>query len=346
MVLAGFSSSQPFIPIFNGEKYEWWSIKMKTLLRSQELWDLVEYGFADILEPEEEKEKRLKETKKNDAKALFIIQQVVMTLFSHELLQQPHRIKHDQFCRKSIKAIVDQLHSYGEQIFDEIIVEKVLRSLMTKFDHVVVAIEESKDLSVLFVDELMGYLQSHETRINRLVEKREEQVFQVKETFTNQGENNRSTNNDRGRGGFHGGRGRGYGKGRAESDEENKLFMDCIDVNNKPSDLWFVDSGCSNYMTGTKSLFKVINELQKIKVQLGNKKEMQVEGKGTSGKQVHIHMTPNKMFPLDVSNMENFVLAPSAMDDSKLWHLRYGHLNSKGLKLLSDKSMVLGLWLS
>ena len=83
MTGAGFSSSQPLIPIFNGEKYEWWSIKVKTLLRSQELWDLVEYGFVDILEPTQEKEERLRENKRKDAKALFILQQAVHeTVFS------------------------------------------------------------------------------------------------------------------------------------------------------------------------------------------------------------------------------------------------------------------------
>ncbi|XP_040942243.1 receptor-like protein 9DC3 [Gossypium hirsutum] len=51
---------------------------------------------------------------------------------------------------------------------------KVLRSLTTKFDHVMAAIEETKDLSVLSVDELMGSLQSHEARINRSIEKSEE----------------------------------------------------------------------------------------------------------------------------------------------------------------------------
>ena len=66
-------------------------------------------------------------------------------------------------------------------------------------------------------------------------------------------------------------------------EEENKLFMACIDTNPKPSDLWFVDSGCSNHMTGTKSLFQELDETQKIKVQLGNKKEMQVKEKGTVG---------------------------------------------------------------
>ena len=56
---------------------------MKNLLRSQELWDLVEHGFVDLLEPTIEENERLRETKKNDVKALFTIQQAVHeTIFS------------------------------------------------------------------------------------------------------------------------------------------------------------------------------------------------------------------------------------------------------------------------
>ncbi|KAK5826675.1 hypothetical protein PVK06_021601 [Gossypium arboreum] len=143
------------------------------------------------------------------------------------------------------RTIVGQLCFYGEQILDELIVAKVLRSLMTKFDHVVAVIEESKDLSVLSIDELMGSFQSHEARINRSAEKSEEQAFQVKETFTNQGDNDCSINNDRGRGGFRGGCDCSYGKGRGMNDGQ---------------------SGCLNHMTGIKSLFKVFDESQKIKV--------------------------------------------------------------------------------
>ena len=50
---------------------------MKTLLRSQDLWDLVEHGFVDVLEPTIEEKERLRETKKNDVKALFVIQQEI-----------------------------------------------------------------------------------------------------------------------------------------------------------------------------------------------------------------------------------------------------------------------------
>ena len=56
---------------------------------------------------------------------------------------------------------------------------------------------------------------------------------------------------------------------------------------------------------------------------------------------VSIPMAQNRMFPLEVSGVKDHVLV-AKMSESNLWHLRYGHLNVKGLKLLGDKSMVVG----
>lgn len=45
--------------------------------------------------------------------------------------------------------------------------------------------------------------------------------------------------------------------------------------------VWFIDSGCSNHMSGTRSLFKELDESKKSEVRLGNDKAMKDEGKGT-----------------------------------------------------------------
>ncbi|GKE88173.1 hypothetical protein Tco_1565648 [Tanacetum coccineum] len=63
--------SQPQIPIFKGDSYEFWSIKMKTLFRSQDLWDHIENNV------ESSNEAQTKEYEKKDAKALVFIQQAV-----------------------------------------------------------------------------------------------------------------------------------------------------------------------------------------------------------------------------------------------------------------------------
>lgn len=53
-------------------------------------------------------------------------------------------------------------------------------------------------------------------------------------------------------------------------------------------------------------------------------------------------MAQNKMFPLDVLNVEKCALI-AKISSEKLWHLCYGHLHEKGLKLLAQKNMVVGL---
>ncbi|XP_028084417.1 uncharacterized protein LOC114285543 [Camellia sinensis] len=50
-------------------------------------------------------------------------------------------------------AIVNQMRRYGEQMKSLQVIEKILRSQSPKFEHVFVAIEESKDLSARATDE-------------------------------------------------------------------------------------------------------------------------------------------------------------------------------------------------
>ena len=162
------------------------------------------------------------------------------------------------------------------------------------------------------------------------------------------------------------------------------------------NNIWFLDSGCSSHMTGARSSFKELDESVKLKVALGDGKQVQVEGKGTVAIKnghgninllydvyfipnlsqnllsvgqlltngysllfedflcvikdkktnqvvVEVQMAANKLFPLEVSCVKNHALVVKENTETKLWHLRSGHLNVKGLKLLSQKEMVFGL---
>lgn len=57
---------QSMIPVFKGENFDFWRIKMRTLFKSQELWEVVEDGYSEI-----DDEAKLRENRNKDAKAFF-----------------------------------------------------------------------------------------------------------------------------------------------------------------------------------------------------------------------------------------------------------------------------------
>jgi gag-polypeptide of LTR copia-type len=63
-----------------------------------------------------------------------------------------------------VQAVMNQLIRNGEALTDARVIEKFLRSLTDNFENVVCAIEESKDLATLTVDELASSLEAHGQR--------------------------------------------------------------------------------------------------------------------------------------------------------------------------------------
>ncbi|KAJ0083656.1 hypothetical protein Patl1_30606 [Pistacia atlantica] len=169
------------------------------------------------------------------------------------------------------------MRTYATEISDQTIVAKVLRSLTPKFDHVVVAIEESKDLA------------TYEARLTRADEKNEEKAFQVRGEASN--EEKEVASRGHGRGGFRGRGGHVRGHGDEQNDEmqqlrsnrsgvqcyyckrfghvkaecwklrekqasyveqeeeEVKLFMAYHADTTTSNNIWFLNNGCSNHMT-------------------------------------------------------------------------------------------------
>ncbi|XP_076929614.1 uncharacterized protein LOC143594103 [Bidens hawaiensis] len=202
------------IPIFKGDSYDIWNIRMRTILMSRLLWDFVGTGYNDA----DGDRVSLRDNRKKYAKALPLIQSVVhddifsriagaltskqaWTLLQNEYqgdskvqivklqglrrefetIQMKEGWPFADFLSKVMK-IVNKIQSYGEVVKDQTVIEKVFRSLLVRWVHVAAATEKYKDLSQLSYDQLMGSFQAHEARVNRGFQVSvEEQALQVRE---------------------------------------------------------------------------------------------------------------------------------------------------------------------
>eukprot|EP00253_Pinus_taeda_P010889 PITA_10889 len=185
-----FSNFQPqFLP-FTGKDYDVWAIKMATTLQAHDVWDYVQLGFP---EPKDEVAKHAL----NNA--------------------EREQWKKDKKKNAQVINFVNQLNIYGEEIKDQTVVEKVLRSLSTKFDVVVAATEEAKDLAPLTIDELMGSLLSHEVRTDRNKDSTLETAFKSQVSISRDKGQGKSRSRDRGQGRRYG----GQRDGREEQEHES-----------------------------------------------------------------------------------------------------------------------------
>ncbi|XP_019438997.1 PREDICTED: uncharacterized protein LOC109344700 [Lupinus angustifolius] len=190
------------LPVLTYKNWDRWNTQMKVLFNFQEVNEVVENGLV-VPGPEstEIQITMFKEAKKKDNKALFLLHQCVddthfekiqnaitakdawdILTRSHyggdkikkvklqtlrrqyELLQMEESDKVGDYFTKVI-TITNHMKGRGETVTDLMIIEKIMRSLPQKIDYIVVAIEESKDVSIMKIKELQSSLEAHEIRL-------------------------------------------------------------------------------------------------------------------------------------------------------------------------------------
>ncbi|XP_073138113.1 uncharacterized protein [Henckelia pumila] len=228
---------QPAIPRFDGH-YDHWSMLMENFLRSKEYWQVISEGIPEVAEgttPTDAQKSETKAFKLKDLKAKNYLFQVIDRSILETILckdtskeiwdsmkkkfQGSARAKRQQlqalrtefetyrmksgesfsdFFSRTL-AIVGKMRAFGEKIEDVDVVEKILYLLTPKFNYVVCAIEESKNIDLLSIDELQGSLLVQETKL--LQQDNAELALKVSSEYSNQGSGGRgSNNNNRGRG--------------------------------------------------------------------------------------------------------------------------------------------------
>ncbi|XP_027915852.1 uncharacterized protein LOC114175269 [Vigna unguiculata] len=80
------------------------------------------------------------------------------------------------------------MKAWGDPMSNQIVLDKVMQTLSEKFDYVVAAIEASKDLSTMKVEELQETLKAHEQwLLERDQQKENDRVLQAKVNFKKEG---------------------------------------------------------------------------------------------------------------------------------------------------------------
>ncbi|GMY22929.1 Retrovirus-related Pol polyprotein from transposon TNT 1-94 [Fagus crenata] len=163
---------QPAIPKFDGH-YDHWSMLMENFLRSKEYWSLVETGVpatAEGVELIEAQQKSIANQKLKDLKVKnYLFQAIDRTIM--ETILNRDTVKHiwDSMKQKyqgSTRVKRAQLQAFRKEFEQVVIIEKILRSMTSRFDYVVCSVEESNKLDILTIDELQSSLLVHEQRMN------------------------------------------------------------------------------------------------------------------------------------------------------------------------------------
>ncbi|XP_012487948.1 uncharacterized protein LOC105801161 [Gossypium raimondii] len=320
---SSFSVAAP--PVFDGDNYQMWAVRMETYLEALNLWEAVEEDYEvlpllanpTVAQIKAQKEKKTRESKAKVYLFAAVSQMIFTRIMSLKLAKEIwdylkveyagderiHGMKvlnlvRDFELQKMKKS--ESVRLLGSELNDSRIVEKLLVTVPEKFEATITTLENTNDLSKIFLAELLNALQAQEQRRSM----RQEGVIEDRES----------------------------------------------------SESWLIDSGCTNHMTYDNELFKELRNTEVKRVRIGNGEYLKVKGKGTvaitsyedtkfisdvldaNGRDLFNVEMKGKIFALNP--MENEQMAfKSRVSDTETWHKRLGHFHHRGLLQMQSKKL-------
>ncbi|KAM2649885.1 hypothetical protein EV1_013946 [Malus domestica] len=175
--------------------------------------------------------------------------------------------------------------------------EKILRSLDPKFEHIVVTIEETKNLEEISIEQLMGSLQAYEEKHKKrqgndeqllkthvadvdmdvdvvgtsttIVTMKEDEAQQ--KVFRHYASECRAPSNRPDE---------KVNYVKEEKEDNGIVLLSCKNNDGDQDYTWYLDTGASNHMCGRRSMFVELNKSVSGNVSFGNESKIPVKGKG------------------------------------------------------------------
>jgi hypothetical protein len=196
----GTSASK--LPLFYGTNFSFWKVRMRTYLMAlgADVWDVVEIGYIKpiVLASKDDKLEFIFNAKEMNVilnglvEAKFVKVMHLLTakemwdklirnyegnekvkdakLQTFRLKFEQIKMNEDETVRKyflRVEELVNAMKGLGEKFEESILVQKILRSLLDKFNPKVSTIEELNDLKTMSIDQLLRTLTTYEIRINK-----------------------------------------------------------------------------------------------------------------------------------------------------------------------------------
>ncbi|CAN6715823.1 unnamed protein product [Malus baccata var. baccata] len=337
--MVGSSGADLRALVFNGENFDFWKLKMKTIFRSHDLWDMIEKGYSPPAKREEEliatKLKLMKENIVKDAKAYDITQEAASddifpriailqtTNEAWDVLKQKfirdkqvrsvklqslrrdfeytRMSEHETFSVYLVRLLdlITQMKSYGEDIGNQRIVHKLLISLPKSYDSIVAVIENTRDLEIVDVQDGKPRCHNCDKSGHFAKDYRSKKATQ-QANYAGQVENNPT------------------------------MFYVCMSAAVKKGEaIWYVDSGCNNHLTGREDLLVNIDRSGIAKVEMGTGQLVDVVGNGDL--LVKTKQGKRKSNPLKLQPGIQIAMRANVGQAAEIWHRRLGHLNMNAL---------------
>ncbi|XP_025665915.1 uncharacterized protein [Arachis hypogaea] len=306
--------------------YSYWEILMFTHLKAQNLWNFIE---SDLQEGADTAQQR------RDQLALSQIHQGVdYTVFgkianaksikeawdtlklSYKGVDKAQKAKLPSL-RRDMKDLVNKMIVYGEDMPDSKVVEKILRTMPMKYDHMVTTILESHDMDTMTIAELQGTLESHISKILEKSEKSTEEALKSRVNLNNVTAS-RHTQEGRGHGFNFQSRGRGSFRGRGHGNYKQRSYNNFTPPNQGRGGTNFrpVNRG-----RGRRNFYQERTNFNCFHCGKYGHKATDYRFKMVNNNQAHVAENQNQITDNNLGTQTLFFTSNSCAEDENIWYL-------------------------